>query len=60
MAQGIKILNLRIFPYIVDPREMMGRMSDLASKTRFIKNNGSIVGNNWQFDALGIKLNVST
>jgi len=60
MAQGIKILNLRIFPYIVDPREMMGRMGDLASKTRFIKNNGSIVGNNWEFDALGIKLNVST
>jgi len=60
MAQGIKILNLRIFPYIVDPKEMMGRMVDVASKTRFVSNNGSIVGNNWEFDALGIKLNVNT
>lgn len=35
LSKGIQVMNLRLFPYAVQPNEMMARMSDLSQLTTF-------------------------
>jgi hypothetical protein len=35
LSKGIQVMNLRLFPYAVQPNEMMARMSDLTQITTF-------------------------
>ena len=42
LSNGIKVLNLRAFGYIVSPAEMKARMKDLSKKSQY-RNAGSLV-----------------
>jgi hypothetical protein len=35
LSKGIQVMNLRLFPYAVQPNEMIARMSDLTQSTTF-------------------------
>jgi hypothetical protein len=35
LSKGIKVMNLRLFGYVVSPNEMLGRMTDLMPRSNF-------------------------